>query len=494
MLTLAPEENGAEPRPDIGFKQFCEQADIRLENNVFLERQTQLESNARSYPRSFPIAMNRASGVYVEDTDGQLFIDCLAGAGTLALGHNHPAIHQALRAHLDSLAPLHTLDFTTPVKDAFMQKLFSILPAEMANTAKVQFCGPTGADAVEAAVKLAKTATGRSGVLAFDGAYHGMTHGTLAMMGNLRTKAPVNSLMPDVQFLPYPNLLRCPFGLEGDASIHANLHYLDNLLSNPLSGVLPPAAIIVEAIQGEGGVVTAPVSWLKGLREITLKFDIPLIFDEVQSGIGRSGKMFAFEHANIVPDMIVMSKAVGGGLPLSMVVYDKHWDKWAPGAHTGTFRGNQMAMVAGAVALDHIVTQDLPAHAAKMGERLMSHLQALQQHCAYIGEVRGKGLMLGVEIVDAQQAPTDTTQAGSPKAAAPFGQLADAIKRQCLQNGLIVESGGRDGSVLRFLPPLIITAQELDKVADIFSESVLQAIRLLEEASTLSETLSAPCN
>ena len=481
MFTVARDNERVEMQAELNLKRFVEQPTIVLDSNAYLERQAQVESNARSYPRSFPIAMHRASGVFVEDTQGQLFIDCLAGAGTLALGHNHPDIHRVLQAHLQSGAPLHTLDITTPAKDTFMQQLLRILPKSMASNAKIQFCGPTGADAVEAAVKLAKTATGRSTVLAFDGAYHGMTHGTLAMMGNLGTKSPVKSLMPDVQFLPYPNLYRCPFGLQGEDSIRANLHHLENLLSNPLSGVLPPAAVIVEAIQGEGGVVTAPVAWLKGVREITAKFDIPLIFDEVQSGIGRSGKMFAFEHADIVPDMIVMSKAVGGGLPMAVVAYDKRWDKWAPGAHTGTFRGNQMAMAAGTVVLKHIAEQDLAAHAAKMGHRLTTYLKALQQDCPYIGEVRGKGLMLGVEIVDAEQgAKRFISGADAPPAS--FGQLADAIKRQCLEKGLIIESGGRDGSTLRFLPPLIISEPEIDKVAEIFSHAVMQAVSRLDAA------------
>lgn len=489
MFTVPIDNERVEMQVELNLKRFVEQSPIQLDSNAYLERQAQLESNARSYPRSFPIAMNRACGVYVEDTQGQLFIDCLAGAGTLALGHNHPAIHNVLHAYLQSGSPLHTLDITTPTKDAFMQQLFGILPKEMAGRAKVQFCGPTGADAVEAAVKLAKTATGKSTVLVFDGAYHGMTHGTLAMMGNLGTKSPVKSLMPDVQFLPYPNLYRCPFGLQGEDSVRANLHQLENILSNPQSGVLPPAAVVIEAIQGEGGVITAPVAWLKGLREITAKFDIPLIFDEVQSGIGRSGKMFAFEHADIVPDMIVMSKAVGGGLPLAVVAYDERWDKWAPGAHTGTFRGNQMAMAAGTVILKTITEQDLPGHAAKMGRRLTAYLKALQQDCPYIGEVRGKGLMLGVEIVDADQG-AGRFVSGADVPPAPFGQLADAIKRLCLENGLIIESGGRDGSTLRFLPPLTISAQEIDKVSEIFSHSVMQAVSRLQAASDVQADMA----
>ena len=469
---------------DLNFQAFCQQAPISLESNCYLERQSQLESNARSYPRCFPIAINRAKGVYIEDTAGQLFIDCLAGAGTLALGHNHPAIHEVLHQHLDSGAPLHTLDITTPVKDAFIEQLFQSLPTELAKKSKVQFCGPTGADAVEAAIKLVKTATRRESVLVFSGAYHGMTHATLGMMGNLATKAPVKNLMPGVQFLPYPNRYRCPFGLSGEQSITSNLNHIESLLSDPQSGVLSPAAIIVEAIQGEGGVVTAPISWLQGLRAITKQYDIPLIFDEVQSGIGRSGKMFAFEHADIVPDVVVISKAVGGGLPLSLVVYDQRLDTWAPGAHTGTFRGNQLAMAAGTVTLKTITEQRLPEHATAMGQRLQHHLTMLQNDCPYLGDIRGRGLMIGIEIVDINQPAKNHSFP-------PFGQLAAAIQQQCLKRGLILETGGRDGCTLRFLPPLIITQEEIDKAAEIFRQATEQAVSELTQALQVSEKITA---
>ncbi|WP_028301005.1 diaminobutyrate--2-oxoglutarate transaminase [Oceanospirillum beijerinckii] len=454
----------------LNLDRFYHQAPITLSSNEYLDRQAAQESNARSYPRRFPIAISRAEGIFIEDTKGQLFIDCLAGAGTLALGHNHPDIHQALKTHLDSMAPLHTLDITTPVKDAFVNKLFEALPDNFAQQAKVQFCGPTGADAVEAALKLAKTATGRRSVLAFSGAYHGMTHATLGIMGDVSVKEPVHNLMAEVQFLPFPYLYRCPMGLEAEQSIDSNLHYIENMLNDSHSGVLPPAALIVEAIQGEGGAIPAPTRWLKELRRITKEHNIPLILDEVQCGMGRSGKMFAFEHADIEPDIIVISKAIGGGLPLSVIVYNQELDTWGPGAHTGTFRGNQLAMVAGKVVLETIAEQNLCKNAEKMGELLKAHLLELQAECSYIGDVRGQGLMLGVEIVD----PRENT---SP--APTFKELASIIQRQCLQNGLILESGGRNDSTLRFLPPLIIKEDEVNLVAGIFKKSVIEGVNQL---------------
>ena len=459
----------ASQSPIWDLQHFNQQKTIVLSQNHYLKRQQELESNARSYPRRIPIAIKRAHGIYIEDTSNNIFIDCLAGAGTLALGHNHPAIHSALKHHLDSGAPLHTLDLTTPVKDAFIENIFDALPLEFAQKARIQFCSPSGADAIEAAIKLTKIATGRRSVLAFSGGYHGMTHGALSLMGNLATKSPIPNLMPEVQFLPYPYTFRCPFGLEAEASIDCNLNYIENLLSDPESGVTAPAAIILEAIQGEGGVIPAPIRWLQGLRELTQRFDIPLIMDEVQSGIGRTGAMFAFEHANIVPDVVVISKAIGGGLPLSVVVYDKALDQWSPGAHTGTFRGNQMAMVAGSVTLDVIRSEGLCQHAEVMGQRLKQHLQQLQRDFPQLGDVRGRGLMIGVEVVK-PETQTDKSPAKYD------GHLSAKIQQHCIKRGLILELGGRDGCTLRFLPPLIIQAKEIDKVAEIFAQATAAAI------------------
>ncbi len=442
---------------------------IVLETNEYLERQQTFESNARSYPRRIPLALDKASGIYVKNTQGQVFIDCLAGAGTLALGHNHPDIIKGLKKVLDSGLPLHTLDITTPVKDQFVADIFTILPLAFSQNAKIQFCGPTGADAVEAAIKLAKIATGRRTIFSFSGGYHGMTNGALSLMGNLGPKKAVPGLMADVQFLPFPYTYRCPFGLEQDQSVAANLNYIKHLLNDPESGVLKPAAIIVEAVQGEAGVIPAPIQWLQGLRKLTSEHDIPLILDEVQTGIARTGKMFAFEHAGICPDMVILSKAIGGGLPMSVLLYHKQWDKWGPGAHAGTFRGNQMAMAAGSITLDTIHKQGLVEHAAKMGDRLKNQLKELEAKHPFIGDVRGQGLMLGVEIVNPKRSSNIGGQFATDAA------LASKIQQACLRQGLIIELGGRDGSVVRFLPPLIISSDEIDLVASSFANAITMA-------------------
>ncbi|MTV36744.1 diaminobutyrate--2-oxoglutarate transaminase [Duganella radicis] len=438
----------------------------RRGNRSLLDSQAARESNARSYPRRLPLAIQRAEGIHVTDMDGKTYYDCLAGAGTLALGHNHPVVVDAIRAMLDQKVPLHTLDLTTPLKEAFVDELFASLPAAFAEQARVHFCAPTGADAVEAAVKLAKIATGRSGVFSFHGGYHGSTHATMSLSGSLHQKSDIPGLMPEVQFLPYPYAYRCPFGVGGEQCQQLSAHYLRNLLGDPESGVRRPAAIILEVVQGEGGAIPAPVEWLREVRRITEEYGIVLIIDEVQTGFGRTGKLYAFEHAGIVPDILVLSKAIGGSLPLSVLVYRERFDVWKPGAHIGTFRGNQMAMAAGLASLRHIRRENLPEQAAQRGRQLMDRLAALQRGTPEIGEVRGRGLMIGVEIVDGDGA-TDTL--GHPLA---NPALASAIQRRCFQNGLILELGGRHSSVVRFLPPLIISAAEVDAVADIFAAAV----------------------
>jgi diaminobutyrate-2-oxoglutarate transaminase len=442
-----------------------------LSHNALLERQAARESNARSYPRRLPLALKRARGIYVEDVEGRIFIDCLAGAGTLALGHNPPVVLAAIEQVLKGGLPLHTLDLTTPVKDRFVEDLFDSLPTEFARDAKIQFCGPSGADAIEAALKLVKIATGRGTMLAFHGGYHGMTQGALHLMGNLGPKRALNGLLSGVQFLPYPYDFRCPFGLGGQTGLQAGLRYIDTVLNDPESGVPTPAGMIVEIIQGEGGVVPAPDTWMAGIREITAKAKVPLIIDEVQTGFGRTGKLFAFEHAGIVPDVVVLSKAIGGSLPLSVVVYRGELDHWLPGSHAGTFRGNQMAMAAGSATLHQIRTERLYEHAETIGKRFVTQLNQLQREHAQLGDIRGRGLMIGVEIIDVD---ADTDASGYPSAAPT---LASAIQAECLRRGLIVELGGRHGSVVRFLPPLIITEPQIDRVFDIFAAAVQAARR-----------------
>ncbi|MCR8847731.1 aspartate aminotransferase family protein [Rossellomorea sp. SC111] len=441
-----------------------------ISNRELLDQQERRESNARSYPRRIPLAISEAEGIYVTDMEGNKYLDCLAGAGTLALGHNHPVVIEAMEQVIRDKRPLHTLDITTPVKEEFVNELFSSLPEAFRNRAKIQFCGPTGGDAIEAALKLVKTATGRQSILTFQGGYHGATHGTMAISGNLGPKKNVQGLMPDTHFLPYPYTYRCPFGVGGEESHRISSQYIENLLDDPESGILPPAAMIFETVQGEGGSIPAPIEWIREMRRITSERGIPLIIDEVQTGIGRTGELFSFEHAGIVPDVFVLSKAIGGSLPLSVVIYDRDLDAWEPGAHIGTFRGNQLAMAAGTATLKFIKENRLVDHAGEMGERLLHSLQKLQQEFPEIGDVRGRGLMVGVEIIDSAK----TSSAVGSKPANP--EVASGIQRECFKRGLILEVGGRHGAVVRFLPPLIITEEQVDEVVSIFREALVASL------------------
>ena len=435
----------------------------------YLTRQAETESNARTYPRKLPVAIRRAEGLYVTDADGRVFMDCLCGAGTLALGHNHPAVVAAIREHLDEGYPLHTLDLTTPVKHRFVEELFSTLPAHFAANARIQFCSPSGADAVEAAIKLVKTATGRSGMISFQGGYHGQTHGALALMGNLGPKVP--GLMPEVQFHPYPYAYRCPMGHVDCGGCDCSA-YTRQALSDPEGGVARPAGMILEVVQGEGGAIPAPASWLGQIWSIANERQIPLIFDEVQTGWGRTGTMYAFEHSGVVPDVLVLSKAIGGGLPLAVIVYREELDVWKPGAHAGTFRGNQLAMSTGLATLDFIREHDVLGNVATMSERFQEWLRDLQERFGFIGDVRGRGLMLGMEIVDRDQPDAMGRPTG-------HGSLARELQAACFADGLIVELGGRHGAVMRLLPPLTITAVQVDAVCDVISRAcrTVQAAR-----------------
>ena len=437
-------------------------------NQYYITRQDSTESNARSYPRKFPFAIAKAKGSWVEDVEGNKYLDFLCGAGTLALGHNDDEVNKAMVELIQSEAPLHTLDLTTPVKDEFVETILRHLPSELGNNAKIQFCSPSGTDATDAAIKLCKTATGRSAVISFAGGYHGMGQGPLACMGNLHAKSTVNGLMPDVHSFPYPYAYRDPFGLGGEAGVKAACNFFERTLKDPESGITKPACVILEPIQGEGGVIPAPVEFLQTVRRVTKELDIPLIVDEIQCGMGRSGKLFAFEYADIVPDVLLLSKAIGGSQPMAVVVYKKELDKWTAGAHAGTFRGNQLAMKAGTIVLNRVSQPDFLGDVVRKGDLIRSNLRDLQKRVSIIGDIRGKGLMVGTEFVD-PKGQKDCI--GSLPAS---GEIAGAVQKLCFENGLIVEKGGRNGAVMRCLCALNITDEDLSKAWKIFEKCVLE--------------------
>lgn len=476
--------------------------DGRPAHEGILRRQSARESAARTYARALPIVPVRARGLTIEGADGRRYLDCLSGAGTLALGHNHPVVLEAIRKVLDSGAPLHVLDLATPVKDAFVTELFRTLPPGLADHARVQFCGPAGTDAVEAALKLVRAATGRSGVLAFTGAYHGMTAGSLEASGG--------AFDVRVARLPYPQDYRCPFGIGGERGAELAARWTESVLDDPKSGVRQPAGMILEPVQGEGGVIPAPDGWMRRMRQITAERSIPLIADEVQTGVGRTGAFWAVEHSGVVPDVMVLSKAIGGSLPLAVVVYRDALDVWQPGAHAGTFRGNQLAMAAGTATLAYVRENRLAERAATLGGRMLGQLRLLAQEFPCMGDVRGRGLMIGVEMVD-PEGGSGSGAIGAPQAVARSGDepgapgdgvrahdvtprrtppsasgrapypaapaLAAAVRRECLRRGLIVELGGRHASVVRLLPPLTITDEQAAAVLDRLSDAMAAVSR-----------------
>ncbi len=424
---------------------------------ALLARQESRESNARVYGRHFPIAVEEASGSFVRDVDGNVFIDFLTGAGVLSLGHSHPELVEVATEQLGRFC--HGLDLPSPAKDAFTTAQLSMLPDGMRDRMRVHFCGPTGANAVDAALKLCKTATGRGDVVAFSGGFHGTTHATMAVTGVVATKAPVANGMPGVHVFPYSHCSDCPLDLRRDTCSTNCVALLERALRDPHGGIVRPAAVLVELVQGEGGVVPASVDFVRRLRTLTRELDVPLVVDEVQTGCGRTGTWFAFEQYGIEPDVIVASKALSGiGQPVSIILYDERLDVWAPGAHTGTFRGNQVAFAAVARAVEIVRRDDVLGNVRRRSAQIRQRLDVLRAH-PWVRDVRGRGLMWGIELAD-------------PGTGAWAGELAGRVQARALRGGLIVELGGRDDCVVRLLPPLNVTADVVDAACDILVEAV----------------------
>jgi diaminobutyrate-2-oxoglutarate transaminase len=436
-----------------------------------LAEQAAVESRARSYPRAVPLALAEGRGATVKDADGNTYLDFFGGAGTLNVGHGNPSVMRAATEQQSQL--VHALDFPTRARLALMHTLKAVLPGALKRTARIHFGGPTGSDAVEAALKLVRTHTGKRPIVAFQGSYHGMTEGALALTSDTTCGGPTDT---PVHFMPYPYCYRCPLGLRPDTCQLACAHLLESTLEDPHSGVPEPAGVIVEAVQGEGGTIVPPAGWLREVRRITREREVPLIVDEIQTGFGRTGAMFACDHEQVTPDVIVLSKALGGiGYPLSAIAYDATLDTWEPGAHIGTFRGHQVAMAAGTAGIEYMQRNDLSAHSAALGELAASTLREASTDLKAIGEVRGRGLMIGIELVRDR----DTRE--------PWPELAAELRGMCCQKGLIIELGGHYRNVARFLPPLVITRELLLRGLEIFVE----ALRETEQKIARRETLVA---
>ncbi|MFQ5721898.1 MAG: aspartate aminotransferase family protein, partial [Candidatus Aminicenantales bacterium] len=320
---------------------------------------------------------------------------------------------------------------------------------------------PTGSDAVEAAIKLAKYNNHRLPVIAFEGSYHGMTAGALSLSSGRSFKEGLLPLVPEVHYIPYAYCYRCAFGQKRESCSLACAQYLEHVLDDPHSGINKPAALIIEAIQGEGGTVVPPPQFLPRIREICHRHDILMIIDEVQAGLGRTGKMFAFEHTSTIPDMVTISKGLGGiGFPIACLAFKKELDRWPPGKHIGTFRGNVLAYEAGQAALRFMLKNRLAEYAFNLGQTMLSWLKEVEKDSEIIGEVRGQGLMIGVELVQDRASRQPATD------------LAQKIRSFCHSRGLLVEIGGHYANVIRFLPPLVLPEELAIKGIEIFEDAV----------------------
>jgi diaminobutyrate-2-oxoglutarate transaminase len=431
-----------------------------------LQYQSAHESSAVSYAKGMPMALKKGKGATLIDVDDNVFIDMFGGAGVMAMGHGHPEVLKAAHAQIDEVT--HTLDIPTPTRQKMVETLQSLLPKELT---RLFFGGPTGSDAVEQAIKLARYNTGRSDVIAFEGAYHGMTGISLALTTDSSHRDGLGQLAPGIKFLPYPYVYRNPFGCPDENVDLQAAENLERVLSDSHSGYSKPAAVILESVQGEGGTIIPTTRFMKRVREICDKHDVVMICDEIQSGLGRTGKMFAFEHFGIVPDIVTISKALGGvGFPISAIAYKEKLDTWPAGKTIGTFRGNMVAFAAGAAALNWMVEHKVCEHATGLGEKCMVRLKELEASSSIVGEVRGIGLMMAIEMVR------------DKKSREPAPDYAKKVRKYAHQRGVMIEVGGHHNNVARLLPPLIITEELAMKGIEIIAGVIRDIEKEVQEA------------
>lgn len=405
-----------------------------------------LESKVRSYCRSFPAVFERAEGAWLYDHSGRGYLDFLSGCASLNYGHNHPALKQPLVDYILADGVAHSLDMHTRAKAEFLEALETRILRPRGLDYRVQFTGPTGANAVEAALKLARKVTGRTNVIAFTNGFHGCTLGALAATGNGHHRGGAGIPLQGVARFAYDGY----FGPLVDTA-----GQLDRMLSDPSGGVDSPAAIIVETVQGEGGLNSASVAWLRAVEEAARRHGALFIIDDVQAGCGRTGGFFSFEDMGLSPDMVTMAKSLSGmGLPLATLLLKPELDQWKPGEHNGTFRGNCHAFVTARAALDTFWDGDAFAEdVRRKGEHLRVRLHEIaMQRRDLVQGVRGRGMMRGLDVGSAEE--------------------SGRIVRAAFDAGLIIEtSGGRD-EVVKVLAPLTITDEELDQGLEILAKAV----------------------
>jgi diaminobutyrate-2-oxoglutarate transaminase len=403
------------------------------------------ESEVRIYSRCFPAIFTTAAGTRMIDDHGKEYLDFFSGAGALNYGHNNPRLKAKLVEYVQSDGITHSLDMATTAKERFLDRFYSIILSPRNLRYKVQFTGPTGTNAVEAALKLARKATGRHTVVHFLNSFHGMSMGSLGVTGAVTKRAGAG----------VPLHYSMPMFFDGDMGPAVDsLDWLEALLKNPGNGIGIPAALIVETIQAEGGVKVAHIEWLRRLEQIARQYDIVLIVDDIQVGCGRTGDFFSFEFAGIQPDLVCLSKSISGyGLPMSLLLIRPELDIWSPGEHTGTFRGNNLAFVTASEALSYWEDRTFSNSIAENEAFSISHLQKLADSFPELkATVRGRGLILGLAF--------------------ELEHIAAKIACAAFERGLIIETCGARDEVLKLLPPLIITKAELETGIGIIEESL----------------------
>jgi diaminobutyrate-2-oxoglutarate transaminase len=406
------------------------------------------ESEVRGYCRNFPAVFATAKGAWMTDNTGRRYLDFFSGAGVLNYGHNPDKIKQALLAYLMRDGITHTLDMYSEAKEKFIRRFQDVILQPRGLSYKFQFPGPTGTNAVEAALKLARKVTGRDQVVSFTNAFHGMTLGSLAVTGNGFKRAGAGVSLGHTASVPFDGYL----GSEVDT-----LDYFEAMLVDNGSGMESPAAVIVETVQAEGGVNVASAAWLRRLRDITTRHGIVLIVDDIQVGCGRTGHFFSFEEAGIVPDIVTLSKSLSGyGLPMALVLIKPELDQWAPGEHNGTFRGHCPAFVTATAALGFWNSTLLQDNVTQKGDKTVEQLTRMVKAQGLDATVRGRGLIQGVAF----------SEPG----------LATRISQACFERGLIIETAGIDDQVLKLLPSLTIKEDELQHGLDIIETSLRVAL------------------
>jgi diaminobutyrate-2-oxoglutarate transaminase len=404
-----------------------------------------LESEVRGYCRSFPVVFDKAEGPFLYAESGKRYVDFFSGAGALNYGHNHPRLKRALLEYISRGAVVHSLDMMTVAKRNFLKRFQEVVLAPRDMNYKIQFPGPTGTNAVEAALKLARKVTGRHTIVSFTNAFHGMTLGSLAVTGNSFKRHGAGVPLNHTVVMPYCNYM------EDELD---SLRYFETMLLDGGSGVDLPAAVILETIQAEGGINVASTAWLTRLAELCKRHGILLIVDDIQVGCGRTGPFFSFEQAGISPDLVCLSKSLSGhGLPLAITLMRPELDVWSPGEHNGTFRGHNPAFVTATAALDFWeddrLQKDVESKSEVVGASLASIAERFADDRAL---VRGRGMIQGIEF----------KQEG----------MAREISREAFEKGLIVETAGPDDAVVKLMPPLVIDAKSLREGLTILEQAV----------------------